>query len=604
MLAAWWLASAPLAAPLPVDSGSGSAPVAIDPAAQEAAVDRVLAPESQSAAAPTERANEVARGCTVRVVDALGVVVEGAEVQWSRGGESEPFARGTTGADGTCAFAGRERDVLVRAHHDEIGSSVQVLAARGGEEVVLPLLRPVWVRGRVELREPPTGKLVVDVTGRLAVGRAEVGVVAPRAPVAVADDGTFGFEAAAGARLHLLARDERAALVPEQAVVAVDGLEVVLTAPDRYEVRGVLLDEHGATVLGPVPEAAPDGQWYVSERDLLTQVANPWEIGAPSPCVRAGDVCADVGPDGSFVLRVGTPRTTLVGLFGKQSTESFDVVFSAVRPRADVVLQLRAMVATRGRVVRADGKPVAPRRVSAVTAQSGVDAEAVVWEFPFFDGRVATVATADEGAFVLELPAGSRWILKSDDCEPVAVEAGQSGVQLVCREPAAATPTSVRLAIVGANGREPGFPWCEWWRTQGDSILCESLLVRIVDGQGLLTEPRYAPWTLVVHDGPAAAHHQFVVGALPSEVRLVLQPAASLEVSVRRAGKPLRGLDVVVEPCGPSERVVGDERGVFRLSYVTPGPAFVRVRRGAEVLASRAVELVPGQRTALAIEVP
>jgi hypothetical protein len=43
---------------------------------------------------------------------------------------------------------------------------------------------------------------------------------------------------------------------------------------------------------------------------------------------------------------------------------------------------------------------------------------------------------------------------------------------------------------------------------------------------------------------------------------------------------------------------------VFRLSYVTPGPAFVRVRRGAEVLASRAVELVPGQRTALTIEVP
>ena len=114
-LAAWWWASAPLAAPLLVDAGRGNAPTVVEPMAQEAAVERVLAPEVEPAAAASERANEVARSSTVRVVDALGVVVEGAKVQWSRGGDGEPFARSTTRAEGTCAFAARE-DIASAEH--------------------------------------------------------------------------------------------------------------------------------------------------------------------------------------------------------------------------------------------------------------------------------------------------------------------------------------------------------------------------------------------------------------------------------------------------------------------------------------------------------
>lgn len=572
MLAAWWLASAPLAAPVPVDAGRDNEPAMVDPAAQEAAVDRVLAPESQSAPPPTERANDVVRGCTVRVVDALGVVVEGAEVQWTRGGEGEPFARGTTGADGTCAFAGRERELWVRAHDAAIGTSVLV-QARGDAVLVLPLLRPVWVRGRVELREPPVGVLVVDVTGELRVERAEVGIVAPRMPIVVADDGTFGFEAAAGATLKLFARDGRGARVPEQKAVVVDGLEVVLAAPDLYEVHGVVLDEHGALVVGQDVPAF-----------------GGWSSGAkPIPFVAVGEHSFAVRADGSFVATTARSPTRAHAWLGSRTSPTVDITFPPGQWRQHVVLQLSAMRETRGRVVGADGTPGAGRSVKAV--QPGVMAMPHITE-----------ADAD-GRFAFDLPSGMRWSLASGGSS-VEVVAGQQDVVVVWGEPERWPATGVRLEIVGANGRDAAFPWCEWWRVQDDTIVRELVQLRVVDGQSWLDEPRHAPWTFVVHDGPAAAHHRFVAGAVPSELRLVLQPAASLEVSVQRAGKPLRGLDVLVEPCGPSERAVGDERGVFRLSYVTPGPAFVRVRRGAEVLASRAVELVSGQRTMLAIELP
>jgi hypothetical protein len=573
-LAAWWWASAPLAAPLPVAAGSGNVPTVVEPEVADPALERVMAPEMESAPAPTERANELARGGTVRVVDALGVVVEGAEVQWSRGGENEPFARGTTGADGTCRFAGRERELWVRAHDPAIGTSVQVQAWIGDPVLVLPLLRPVWVRGRVELRDPAVGRLVVLVEGELLVQRTEVGVVAPVQPIEVGDDGTFGFEAAAGATLKLWARDDREWRVPEQKEVVVDGLEVVLAAPDRYAVHGVVLDEHGAPVVG---------------KDV--PAFGGWSSGGPIPFVLVGDQSFAVRADGSFVATTTKSPTRAHAWMGNRTSPAVDITFAPGQSRRDVVLQLSAMVATGGRAVGVDGSPAAGRPVQAEGEGRG---ERVIYR---------AEAGAD-GRFAFELPIGSRWRLSSEGGESVEVAAGQQDVVLVWREPQPSRATGVRLEIVGGNGRDAAFPWCEWWRLQDDMIVRELVQLRAADGEQWLDEPRHAPWTLVVHDGPAAVHHTFVAGAVPSELRLELQPPASLEVSVQRAGKPLRGLDVLVEPCGPSERAVGDERGVFRLSYVTPGPAFVRVRRGAEVLASRAVELVPGQRTALTIEVP
>lgn len=572
-LAAWWWASSPLAAPLPVDAGGTNAPALVALEVPEAAVERVMAPEVEPVSAANERANEVARGTTVRVVDALGVVVEGAEVQWSRGGESEPFARGTTGADGTCAFTGRERELWVRAHHEAIGTSVQVQVPRGDAVLVLPLLRPVWVRGRVELRDPPVGQLVVDVKGELLVQRAEVGVVAPPMPIVVADDGTFGFEAAAGATLKLSARDERAARVPEQKEVVVDGLEVVLAALDRFEVHGVVLDEHGAPLVGQ--DVPAFGGWS--------------SVGKPIPFVLVGEQTFAVRADGSFAATAARSPTRAHAWLGNRTSPTVDITFAPGQRRQNVVLQLPAMLRTSGQVVGADGTPGAGRSVKAV--QPGVMA------MPY-----STQADAN-GRFALELPSGLRWSL-SIDGRSVEVVAGQQDVVVVWGETERWAATGVRLEVVGANGRELGFPRWEWWRLDGDSIVREGAKKSRIDRQWWIDELRFEPWTLVVADGPTAVHHAFTAGAVPSELRLELQPPASLQVTVQRAGKPVRGLDVLVDPCGPNERADGDDKGVFRLSYVTPGPAFVRVRRGAEVLVSRAVELVAGQRTAIAIEVP
>lgn len=545
----------------------------VEPVAQAAAVERVLAPDVEPVAAANERANEVARGTTVRVVDALGVVVVGAEVQWSRGGDGEPFARSTTRADGTCVFAARERELWVRAHHEAIGTSIQVQAPRSDVVLVLPLLRPVWVRGRVELRDPAVGQLVVDVKGELLVQRAEVGVVAPPMPIVVADDGTFGFEAAAGATLKLSARDERGSRVPEQKEVVVDGLEVVLASPDRFEVHGVVLDEHGAPVVGQ--DVPAFGGWSSGSK--------------PIPFVLVGEHSFAVRADGSFVATTAKSPTRAHAWLGSRTSPTVDITFAPGQRRQNVVLQLPAMVRTSGQVVGADGTPGAGRSVKAV--QPGVMA------MPYI-----TEADAD-GRFAFELPSGPRWSLSSDG-RSVEVVAGQHDVVVVWGEPDRWSATGVRLEIVGVNGRDAAFPWCEWWRLQDDTIVRELVQLRVVDGQSWLDEARHAPWTFVVHDGPAAVHHTFVAGAVPSELRLELQPPASLQVAVQRAGKPLRGLEVMVDPCGPSERAVGDDHGVFRVSYVTAGPAFVRVRRGAEVLASRAVELLAGQRMAIAIEVP
>ena len=88
----------------------------------------------------------------------------------------------------------------------------------------------------------------------------------------------------------------------------------------------------------------------------------------------------------------------------------------------------------------------------------------------------------------------------------------------------------------------------------------------------------------------------------PPRLRLTLQPPTSLVVTVRRAGEPMRGLDLEVDPCGPSGRWTVGTDGVGRAARVSHGPAVLRVLRGAEVLAVRAVELLPGQRMEFSIE--
>ena len=82
-----------------------------------------------------------------------------------------------------------------------------------------------------------------------------------------------------------------------------------------------------------------------------------------------------------------------------------------------------------------------------------------------------------------------------------------------------------------------------------------------------------------------------------------VDPKPSFVLKLRDADLLLvSGLDLEIDPCGPSGRWTVGTDGVGRAARVSHGPAVLRVLRGAEVLAVRAVELLPGQRMEFSIE--
>lgn len=575
LVGAWWWfgASAVVEPAVPTPPSATQARGEVAPAGSGGAA----APASQA----VEERLEVALPATpsgptvvVRAVDAFGEPVEGAQVLVR--GESDtvaqPFAR--TGADGTCTVALGAPVQFVRAHDQGVGTSIEVrvvTAAADDEPIVLPLLRPVVVRGRVVLRDEPVGAVRVQVRGELRLSRAEPGLVAPLHAIDVRwPDRSFTFEAAAGAILHLGAVDEQRALVTEQEVVAVDGLEVVLAAPGaprRYEVHGLLLDADGLPLVGgPV---AGFGGWSDSD--------------SPVALVRAGSDYASVDANGRFTIAVDEPRVVVQGRSGSASSAKVVCEFAPERPRVEVVLRLRRNVTTKGKVV-GDATDAGGVRV----VEWGEDA-----------GESFQIPLGENAEFQFDFPVGSRWSLSAGG-DSVEVLAGQQDVVVVARaEPIA----ELRFEVVHADGRAPLLPWAEWWRIDGARI---ERIVEYLDFEAarvVVVGPRSAPWQLAVHDGAAAAHVAGEAG--PRDLgRIFLQPPAKLTVRVRRAAATMRGLDVVVEGCGPPETSRGDAAGVHRFAQLSHGPAFVHVRRGAEVLATQRIELLPGQTSEVSFDLP
>lgn len=576
----WWFGASALAGPeVPVPSRSTEARDEVAPAG------------SSGSAAPAPHALEGRLEVVlpaappgpivvVRAVDAFGLPVEGAQVLVR--GESEavaqPLAR--TGADGVCQVVLAAPVQFVRAQDEAVGTSIEVriVAADANDEpIVLPLLRPVVVQGRVVLRDEPVGVVRIQVLGELRLARAEPGIVAPLHAIEVSGpDRSFSFEAAAGATLQLGAVDEQRSLVPVQEVVVVDGLEVVLTAPDAspvYEVRGVVLDPDGRPVQGP---------------SLLEDGSDPFPAGLPMTMVSDGVSSTFVGQDGRFSLPVGADRAVVRARSGHQSSEGIACEFHPTRRQIEVVLQLRGNVATRGTV---DVAPVDPTAVRVSGIELADDAQ-TWWMFDF---------VGTDGTFEVALPVGSRWRLAAGG-DPVEVVAGQQGVRLGAtrRVP---EQTEVRLQLAPVSGKALGFPWAEWVRVDETGIERNPASFVCSDGEAMVHHPRTSPWRLVVHDGAAAAHVDVDATAIDLG-RVFLLPPARLLATVRRSGRPMRGLDVLVEGCGPSEASPGNSRGVHHFAHLPHGPAFVHVRRGAEVLATQRIELFPGQTTEVAFDLP
>lgn len=510
----------------------------------------------------------------VRAVDAFGLPVAGAQVLVRGESEAaaEPFAR--TGEDGTCKVVLAAPVQFVRAHDEAVGTSIEVqiaAAAATDEPIVLPLLRPVVVRGRVVVRDEPVGVVRVQVRGELRLSRAEPGLVAPLHAIEVrGPDRSFTFEAAAGAILHVGAVDEQRSLVSEQEVVAVDGLEVVLAAPGaprRHEVHGLLLDADGLPLAGGPVEGF--GGWSDS--------------GSPVALVWAGRDCTSVDANGRFTIAVDEPRVVVQGRSGSASSAKVVCEFAPERPRVEVVLRLRRNVTTKGKVV-GDATEAGGVRV----VELGEDA-----------GESFQIPLRANAEFQFDFPVGSRWSLSAGG-DSVEVLAGQQDVVVVARaEPIA----ELRFEVVHADGRAPLLPWAEWWRIDGERIERVVQYLHFQEAQAVVHGPRATPWQLAVHDGAAAAHVAGEAGARDLG-RIFLQPPAKLTVRVHRAGVPMRGLEVVVEGCGPPETSRGDGAGVHRFAQLPHGPAFVHVRRGAEVLATQRIELFPGQTTEVAFDLP
>lgn len=575
----WWFGASALAWPeVPVRSGSTEARGEATPAGSSgwAAPAPPTSEERLEVVLPAAPPGPIV---AVRAVDAFGLPVEGAEVlvRGERDAVAQPFVR--TGADGTCKVALGAPVQFVRAHDEAVGTSIEVrivATAANDEPIVLPLLRPVVVRGRVVLRDAPVGVVRVQVRGELRLSRVEPGIVAPlHAIEASGPDRSFTFEAAAGATLRLGAVDEQQSLVPEMEVVAVDGLEVVLAAPDAspmFEVRGVVLDPDGRPVQGP----------------SLEEDSPPFLNGLPMAMVSDGVSTTFVGQDGRFVLPVGSAKAVVRARSGHQSSEGVACEFHPTRRQIEVVLQLRRNVPTRGTVDRAPVDPTAVR-VSGIELADDVQ---FWWMFDF---------VGTDGTFEVALPVGSRWRLAAGG-DPVEVVAGQQGVRLgvTRREPEQA---EVRLRVAPVSGKELGFPWAEWVRIDETGIDRDPASFVCLEGEAAVHHPRTSPWRLVVHDGAAAAHVDVDATAIDLG-RVFLLPPARLLVTVRRSGRPMRGLDVLVEGCGPPETGPGNPRGVHHFTQLPHGPAFVHVRRGAEVLATQRIELFPGQVSEVSFDLP
>lgn len=525
------------------------------------------------------------------VADSLGGSVAAAEVRIERvdGGGAVVV---TTADDGTWRQAIAPSVWCVRASKPGYGVSVAVVVDAASpcasSRLELSLLRPVVVRGCV------IGNGGLALAGALVhvrptLGARGVGWAASCASTASDGAGRFAFEAAAGFPLELSATLDGEIVVPARRVAANEDVEIVLGAPEAFCVRGQVVDEMRADA-GFLPEASVGHGWGTGTEVLVDGTA------------------VAVAADGSFVARTGAAVVEVQAKCDERTSESVLCRFDCGTTNAYVPLRLRSNVPTRGVVVDADGALRAGMTIEALAGEGGRRRVA------------ASCATGADGAFTLQLPIGSQWWLRVVGGEEAAVTAGRGDVRLRC---------GLGRELVGwplrhGDGRPvAGAGTKAVWATIGrDGVVRESAMLapaqpppgeaaelrggRFADGprEGwLLREMRPAPWELFV-DGVSAHLPRDERSAL-RQVVIDRHESICFDVRLLRGGEPVRGVHVTVENAagvGHLQFATGGRHHFPSLPRV--GPVLVRVWRGAEVLASRLVDLQPGSEQQVTIEVP
>ena len=486
------------------------------------------------------------------IVDGEGRAVEGALVQAAGGGlgtTAPPSER--TDKEGTFVMAGVEPGeyvVVAREAGRAPGIGRAVVEADAEANVEIVLTAGGFVTGRL-----------VDPEGEPLAGRAET----------VAFEG-LGLPGFASELMSAEARgDGRFALGP----LPPGGLEIRATAAGHAAKRvQALVPEAGATVdLGSVAlDAGLAIRGRVTDVDGVgiggARVTATAESAAPySPFEATSDA------DGGFAAR---------GL----EDDAYELVASApgfarasATARAgdqDVELRLEAAGEIGGRVVDADGRPVAEARVRAEPADASSRPR----------GRVLGSVEDEEGRFLLRDVAAGSWILRAETRG--RGEASRPGVRVVAgRTTDAGTLVLdrggvIRGTVVDTDGS--GIPGATVQaerdlRSRGGRLQARS------ESGGRFELPGVPPGRFAVFAShPAFASSEPVVAevepeAEPEAVRLVLPRGGRIEgQAFHRDGRAFLEGRIMTSGLGPalrgagSDAPIGDD-GWFSIDHLPPG---------------------------------
>jgi protocatechuate 3,4-dioxygenase beta subunit len=501
--------------------------------------------------------------------------------------------------------AGRTQTMLaleacyVAARKDGLGRSAEVMLRRTpvDREITIVIEQPIVLRGVVLRADgtPAPGAQVVATDNRIGT-RTSASATADA-------DGRFAIDVRFRSSCALEAQlgGERTMLD----IVAVRSREpppVTLRFPGAITIAGFVVDADGSAVAG-----ARLRGWR--ER-------GPGEArDDPDAGERIGGV---TGADGRFSipLREHARYQLVASKKGQTNSAPTRVETSDVRPHAEVRLQLSRATRIAGRVVHADGAPLAGARVGARPAQGEGSLVGTSLLTEMF-GEVASEITDGDGRFVLSVAPTTRW----DLCvQPVAdnwrlqtwrrsVAPGDDSVEMRI------TSEDIAGCVVhGVVERTDGGPLPDYDVDildfeAGDASINGPTSAAIDGAQFTLPPlPHGGQYILRVRAKGTGALAPARIGPFTTDqaellLTFRLQPWGNVSVRVLAAdGTPARGVRVRLQASSLSLNV--DIDGCASFGRYPPGPARLKVFDRTSQLCEQEVLITPGLNPEITIRLP
>ncbi len=504
----------------------------------------------------------------VRAVDSLGDPVAAAAVELSRSlADEQPYQEGHVDGDGVGRLFVRDDSVFVRVRHPDFGESVRVLVQRAtapAEPMPLMLLRAVLVRGLVIGSE---GEPIVGASVKVTEhwkGGALLRATLTADSFVTDREGRFEFDCVVGTQIELVADELVLSSRAAESLLVTQPCEVVLASHGAFRIDGSFVDASGRSIHGTAG-ASGFQEWSGKLRT----------------------------PGSTFALTLARPglhvlRATVAGHMAR----SIEVMLSVQQRHRTVGFVAHPTMATRGKVVDDLGRPV--HRAFLVAKPDDP-----AW------GEV--LLQPEDGSFEFPLVPATGWTLTAHGTagNGIRCRAGDSELRLVVTNREQPRQSTVGVDVFAVDGASPSHVVFSHISGQGMERTIETVSVRGAPPRVTLELPfPRERWLLLAAD-PFSKHAGHVwVETDDRPLQLVLEPMVPVEVTVRRAGRPVRGVTVRIEPCGGSEKVRVDANGVARFGGLPHGPASVRVLRGNEELATKEVLLRTRDFAFVTIDLP